>query len=68
MQLETERVADLQAIGASMARPNVSEDYPPMPALPTLVDIFTLRLHKPKFGLPIASAAHNAQCGLLALK
>ncbi len=68
MDMQSERVEDLQTIGASLARPAVPETYPPMTARPTLVDIFTLRLHKPKFGLPIASAAHNAQCGLLALK
>ena len=39
-----------------------------MSAKPTLQDIYCLRLHRPKFGLPIAAAAHNVQCANLALK
>ena len=39
-----------------------------MPAQPTLLDIFNLRLNTPKFGLPIAVAPHCVQSASLALK
>jgi hypothetical protein len=58
----------MREIGAVTARSAVQEDLPPMPARPTLVDVFTLRLHRPKFGLPFAAARHCAQCGLHALR
>ncbi|HZP91547.1 MAG TPA: hypothetical protein VFB20_01510 [Burkholderiales bacterium] len=67
--MEPERVEDLRAIGASMTRARAeAEEFPPLPPKPTLADILTLRLHKPKFGLPIAIAAHGVQCASLAMK
>ena len=63
-----DRVESLRAIGAATARSAAAEVLPPMPARPTLVDILTLRLHKPKFGLPFAAAHHGAQCASLAMK
>ena len=67
--MELERVEDLRAIGASLTRPRVAaEEFPPLPAKPTLADILTLRLHKPRLGLPIATAAHGVQCASLAMK
>ena len=65
--MEQNQIEDLRKIGASMA-PRAEEEFAPMPDKPTLVDIMLLRLHKAKFGLPIATAAHGAQCGSLALK
>ncbi|MFO1352993.1 MAG: HD domain-containing protein [Gammaproteobacteria bacterium] len=50
------------------ARPATAADLPSLPARPALIDIFNLRLHKPKFGLPISVAAHGVQCATLALR
>ena len=37
-----------------------------MPARPTLADVFTRRLHRPRFGLPFGPAHHGVQCATLA--
>jgi len=67
--MDTAQKEDLGQIGASLIRPRLAADeFPPLPPRPTLVDILTLRLHVPKFGLPIAAAAHGAQCASLAMK
>jgi len=63
-----DRAESLRAIGAATARSAAAEVLPQMPPRPTLVDILTLRLHKPKFGLPFAAAHHGAQCASLAMK
>jgi len=63
-----DRVESLRAIGAATARSATAEVLPQMPPRPTLSDILTLRLHKPKFGLPFAAAHHGAQCASLAMK
>jgi hypothetical protein len=65
--MQNDRIEELREIGASLA-PRAAEEFPPLPEQPTLVDILTLRLHKPKFGLPIATAAHGAQCASLAMQ
>ena len=66
--MQTEHVQAMREIGASLVPSPLAGDYPEMPARPTLADVYSLRLHKPKFGLPIAAAAHGAQCASLALK
>jgi hypothetical protein len=59
----------MREIGAITRRSaRAIEEEPAMPARPTLVDILTKRLHKPRFGLPFAAAHHGAQCAALALK
>jgi hypothetical protein len=65
--MQNDRIEELREIGASLA-PRASEEFPPIPERPTLVDILSLRLHKAKFGLPIATAAHGQQCASLAMK
>jgi hypothetical protein len=65
--MHNDRIASSRDIGASLA-PDTGHDLPKLPARPTLIDILTLRLHKPKFGLPIAAAAHGAQCATLAMR
>jgi HD domain len=59
---------DMREIGSSVASTRASEELPPISQRPTLVDIMLNRMHRPKFGLPIAAAAHGAQCGSLAMK
>lgn len=59
---------NLRAIGASTARSAAAEELPTMPARPTLIDVFTHRLHRPKFGLPFAPGPHCVQCASLSLK
>lgn len=67
--MKSEQIEDLRNIGSSLARSTQASDaYPPLPAQPTLANILTLRLHKPRHGLPIAAAAHGAQCASLAMK
>jgi hypothetical protein len=66
--MQSEHVENMRAIGAATARSAVTTDLPPMPARPTLVDILTLRMHKPRFGLPFAAAHHGVQCASLATK
>jgi hypothetical protein len=66
--MQGERLDNIRSIGASSARSAAREDLPPLPARPTLIDILTLRLHKPKFGLPFAAAPHCVQCATLARK
>jgi HD domain len=58
----------MRTIGASVAETRRQEQFPALPAKPTLVDILTLRLHVPWFGLPIAAARHGVQCGKLAMQ
>jgi hypothetical protein len=67
--METEHLDNMRAIGAATARSAAAVDeLPPMPVRPTLVDILTRRMHKPKFGLPFAAAHHGVQCATLARK
>lgn len=66
--MQGEHVENMRAIGAATARSAVAADLPPMPTHPTLVDILTLRMHKPRFGLPFAAAHHGVQCASLAVK
>ena len=63
--MSDERLETLLAIGTAFARTQPPE---PMPAQPTLADIFNLRLNTPKFGLPIAAAFHCTQCASHALE
>jgi hypothetical protein len=65
--MQGDHVQTMREIGASLVPSPLAGDYPEMPARPTLANIYSLRLHKPKFGLPIAAAAHGAQCASLAL-
>lgn len=66
--MQTDQHANIRMIGTVTARSAAAEDLPEMTARPTLADIYSLRMHKPKFGLPFPAARHCAQCGLLALK
>src|ERR1700675_757913 len=66
--MQNDRLETLREIGASLAPSRAADDFPPIPQRPSLVDIYMLRLHKPKFGLPIAAAAHGAQCASLAMQ
>src|SRR4249920_277083 len=66
--MPNDHLENMRAIGAATGRSAAAEDLPPMPARPTLVDILTLRMHKPKFGLPFAAAHHGVQCASLARK
>ncbi len=67
--MEADHGTHMREIGASTRRSaRTMEDEPVMPAQPTLADILTKRLHKPRFGLPFAAAHHGAQCAALALK
>jgi hypothetical protein len=66
--MQTEHLENMRAIGAATARTAVAEELPSMPSRPTLVDILTRRMHKPKFGLPFAAAHHGVQCATLARK
>jgi hypothetical protein len=66
--MQDERLQTLRTIGTATARSAMGEDLPPLPARSTLADILTLRLHKPKFGLPFAAAHHGMQCASLAMR
>ena len=66
--MPNDHLENMRAIGTATARTAAAADLPPMPAQPTLVDILTLRMHKPKFGLPFAAAHHGVQCASLAMK
>lgn len=66
--MDAEQVQDLRNIGASLAPKQPDEALPPMTERPTLIDVMMLRMHRPKFGLPIAAAAHGQQCASLAMK
>lgn len=67
--MSTEHATHLRAIGeATRVTARTAEDAPPLSAQPTLVEVLTKRLHKPRFGLPFAAAHHGAQCAALALK
>ena len=59
---------NMRTIGTATARSSRAEALKPMPARPTLLDIFTLRMDEPKFGLPFAAGHHGAQCASLAMK
>ena len=63
-----ERLEILQEIGIAFRQTRPSEPTTPMPARPTLADIFNLRLNTPKFGLPIAAAPHCIQSAQNAVK
>jgi hypothetical protein len=56
------------AIGAAARPAPPGRGWPPLPARPTLADVFALRLHVPRFGLPMAVAPHGVQCAALALR
>src|SRR5690349_10569326 len=58
----------MRDVGSATARSARAETLKPMPARPTLFDIFTLRMDTPKFGLPFAAAHHGAQCASLAMR
>jgi len=66
--MKTDRIEVLRGIGSSTAESAASEDLPPMPEKPTLLDMFRLRMHKAKFGLRFPAARHCAQCATHALK
>lgn len=66
--MPNDHLENMRAIGTATARTAATVDLPPMPARPTLVDILTLRMHKPRFGLPFAAAHHGVQCASLAMK
>jgi hypothetical protein len=67
--VQDEHLQTLRTIGAATARSAaVEDDLPALPARPALADILTLRLHKPKYGLPFAAAAHGMQCASLAMR
>jgi hypothetical protein len=66
--LSEERQQDLKDIGAAFARIRPPTPEVPMPAKPTLQDIFNLRLNTPKFGLPTAAAPHCVQTAMQAMK
>jgi hypothetical protein len=55
-QTQGDHVQTMREIGASLVPSPLTGEYPEMPARPTL-PMSSLRLHKPKFGLPIAAAA-----------
>ena len=63
-ELSVERQRDLMDIGAAFARIRPPAPDVPMPAKPTLADIFNLRLNTPKFGLPTAAAPHCVQTAI----
>jgi hypothetical protein len=65
---EDERQRILKDMGAAFAHARTPTPDSPMPAKPTLMDIFNLRLNTPKFGLPIAAAPHCIQCAVHAVK
>jgi len=67
-ELSAERQQDLMDIGAAFARIRPPTPDEPMPARPTLADIFNLRLNTPKFGLPTAAAPHCVQTAMRAMK
>src|SRR5215510_8835199 len=50
-----------------MARPKVAEPWPPLPARPTLIDLFRLRLQLPRHGLPFPPGPHCVQSASQAL-
>lgn len=56
------------ALGAAMKTAPQARQWPSLPARPTLADVFTSRLHVPRFGLPMAVAPHGIQCATLALR
>jgi hypothetical protein len=66
--MDQDRQQTLQEIGTAFKLTRPSQPEVPMPAAPTLADIFNLRLNTPKFGLPIAAAPHCIQCALNALQ
>jgi len=66
--MQDTHLENMRAVGAATARSARADELQPMPAQPTLVDIFTRRMDKPKFGLPFAAGHHGAQCVLLAMK
>jgi hypothetical protein len=59
---------NMRSVGAATARSAQSETLQPMPARPTLSDIFMRRMDQPKFGLPFAAGHHGAQCATLAMR
>ena len=67
-ELSEERQQDLKDIGTAFARIRPATPEVPMPARPTLQDIFNLRLNTPKFGLPTAAAPHCVQTAMQAMK
>jgi len=57
-----------RSVGETTAHTARADELKPMPARQTLVDIFTLRMDRPKFGLPFAAGHHGAQCASLAMR
>lgn len=66
--MQDDQLATLKTIGASTVRSRASEELPELSLRPTLADILTGRLHRPKFGLPFAAAQHGVQCAALAMR
>src|SRR4030095_10305454 len=66
--MPNDHLENMRAIGTATARTAATVDLPPMPARPTLVDILTPRMHKPRVRLPLAAAHHGVQCASLAMK
>ncbi len=66
--MESDRHSTLRMIGEAAVVANTADDLPALPPRPTLADIFRLRMHKPKFGLPFPAARHCAQCAGHALR
>lgn len=66
--MQDAHLENMRTVGTATARSARSEELQPMPARPMLVDIFTRRMDKAKFGLPFAAGHHCAQCASLAMK
>jgi HD domain-containing protein len=66
--MQDTQLENMRVIGTATARSSRMEALKPMPGKPTLIDIFTLRMDEPKFGLPFAAGHHGAQCASLAMK
>ena len=66
--MQDTQLENMRVIGTATARSSRMEALKPMPGKPTLVDIFTLRMDVPKFGLPFAAGHHGTQCASLAMK
>lgn len=66
--MQTAHLDNMRNLGSATAQSARTDELQPMPAKPTLIDIFTRRMDKPKFGLPFAAGHHGAQCASLALE
>jgi len=66
--MQDTHLENMRTVGSATARSARADELKPMPAQPTLADIFTHRMDKPKFGLPFAAGLHCTQCASLAMK